>query len=78
MIYNYGDVFCHIENISHLHIIGNVSTEQPIIHCKHVEVLDLVSVFNITHLMIKNLQFCGCGAIIASQAVRVLDTHTLV
>ena len=70
----YGPQFCHIENRSHLTLVGNVSIGQPSIHCNDSSVG--FGFFKMTHLMIKNLQFFGCGATITSQAVRIFnDTH---
>ena len=62
-----------------LNLVGNVSTGhgQPSIHCIHKNDSSVAfSFFNMTYLLIKNLQFFGCGATITSQAVRILnDTH---
>ena len=73
----YGPRFCHIENRSHLTLVGNISTGQPSIHCIHKNDSSVgFGLFNVSHLVIKNLQFLGCGATITSQAVRIFnDTH---
>ena len=75
----YGPRFCHIENRTRLNLVGNVSTGrgQPSIHCIHKNDSSVAfGFFNMTYLLIKNLQFFGCGATITSQAVRILnDTH---
>ena len=73
----YGPQFCHIENLSHFSIIGNLSIEQPSIHCIHNNDSSVgFGFFNMSHLVIKNLQVFGCGATITSQAVRIFnDTH---
>ena len=70
----YGPWFCHIENISHLTIVGNVSTGQPVIYCTHKNDSSVgFGFFNMTYLVIKNLQFFGCGATITSQAVKIFN-----
>ena len=70
----YGPYFCHIENHSHLSLVGNVSIGQPSIHCIHNNDSSVgFGFFNMTYLTIKNLQFLGCGATITSQAVRIFN-----
>ena len=75
----YGPRFCHIENHTHLNLVGNVSSVHghPSKHCIHKNDSSVAfSFFNMTYLLIKNLQFFGCGATITSQAVRIFnDTH---
>ena len=73
----YGPRFCHIESLSHFSIIGNLSTGQPSIHCIHKNDSSVgFGFFNMSHLVINNLQCFGCGATITSQAVRIFnDTH---
>ena len=75
----YGPRFCHIENRTRLNLVGNVSTGhgQPSTHCLHKNDSSVAfGFFNMTYLLIKNLQFFGCGAAITSQAVRTFnDTH---
>ena len=72
----YGPRFCHIENRNRLNLVGNVSTGngQPTIHCIHKNDSSVVlGFFNMTYLLIKNLQFFGCGATITSQAARIFN-----
>ena len=50
---------------------------RPSIHCVHNNDSSVgFGFFNMSHLVINNLDLFGCGAIVTSQAVRIFnDTH---